>query len=62
MRPIVPDGSKETVYLVLDDFSHLGLSKRKTDVKDTLVRGDQRPNLEPLSREPSAVCYKVNRT
>lgn len=32
---IVPNGEDETVYLVVDDFGHLGMSWRETDVKDT---------------------------
>jgi hypothetical protein len=32
---IIPGGHDQTVYLVLDDFGHLGQSWRETDVKDT---------------------------
>ena len=32
---IVPNGTDETVYLVLDDFGHLGRSWRETDVETT---------------------------
>jgi hypothetical protein len=33
--PSIIPGEDQTVYLVLDDFGHLGLSWRETDVKDT---------------------------
>jgi hypothetical protein len=32
---IVPSGDGETVYLVLDDFGHLGRSWRETDTETT---------------------------
>ena len=32
---IVPNGEDQTVYLVLDDFGHIGQAWRETDVKDT---------------------------
>ena len=32
---IIPEGEDQTVYLVLDDFGHLGQSWRETNVKDT---------------------------
>jgi hypothetical protein len=32
---IIPEGEDQTVYLVLDDFGHRGMSWRETDVKDT---------------------------
>jgi len=32
---IIPGVEDQTVYLVLDDFGHLGTSWRETDVKDT---------------------------
>jgi hypothetical protein len=33
--PSITPGEDHTVYLVLDDFGHLGQSWRETDVKDT---------------------------
>jgi len=33
--PSIIPGEDHTVYLVLDDFGHLGLSWRETEVKDT---------------------------
>jgi hypothetical protein len=33
--PSIIPGEDHTVYLVLDDFGHLGQSWRETDVKDT---------------------------
>ena len=32
---IIPGGEDQTVYPVLDDFGHLGMSWQETDVKDT---------------------------
>lgn len=32
---IIPGGEDQTVYLVLDDFGHLGLSWRETDVSSS---------------------------
>ena len=32
---IIPGGEHQTVYLVLDDFGHLGRSWRETDVNST---------------------------
>jgi len=46
---IIPGGEDQTVYLVLDDFGHLGQSWRETDVKDT--------DLEAVINDPAGRPY-----
>ena len=47
---IIPGVEDQTVYLVLDDFGHLGMSWRDTEVKDT--------DLEAVITD----CWKANTT
>jgi len=49
---IIPGGEDQTVYLVLDDFGHLGQSWRETDVKDTDLEAVITDLLEGQYNEP----------
>jgi len=52
---IIPEGEDQTVYLVLDDFGHRGMSWRETDVKDTDLEAVITDLLEGQYRSPIRV-------
>ncbi len=52
---IIPEGEDQTVYLVLDDFGHRGMSWRETDVKDTDLEAVITDLLEGQYRSPVRV-------